>query len=250
MIAVCTLGCERKFDRLPAWPHLMNLEGDYRLCYNFEFSSPECAKLIAERFEQIPNPRGIEASLDLWSWETAAGVSWRKRPKFDQDQARLASIVCARNMCIEFAMQTGASHLLFIDGDIIPPPDIIPKLLEVDRPAVGGLVYGRGVHSRCPYIFGERRRWSQGNPPYPLVEVAHGSIGFTMFTREVFDAIRTRWGTAHYPGKPPETVSEDPAYQADVLLRFGAWMWIRLDVVGKHVGDLAADEVSGLSVIG
>ncbi|HUP03497.1 MAG TPA: hypothetical protein VMU19_05885 [Bryobacteraceae bacterium] len=253
MIAVCTLGCDRKIDRLFGWPHLTNLSGDYRLYYNFEFSNPETARQVAQQVEEIlgpGNPRGIQGNLDLWSWRTAVGPSWRRLPGFDQDQARLAPIVCARNMCIDFAMQTGASHLLFIDGDIVPPPDIIPKLLAVNRSAVGGLVYGRGVHARCPYIFGERRRWTEGEPSYTLVEVENGSIGFTMFSRKLFDAIRVRWGTAGFPGKPDEMSSEDRAFQADVVAKFGEWMCIRTDVVGKHLGDLKANEISSMTPVG
>ena len=250
MTAVCTLGCDRKINRLSAWPTLMDLDGNYRLYFNYEFSNPKDAQRIArqvEQFHHAGNKRGIPLSLDIWSWETSFGVPWRKRPRFDQDQARLSSIVCARNMCIEYAMQTGASHLLFIDGDIEPPKDIIPKLLEVGHLAVGGLVYGRGAHSGCPYIFGEKRRWRQGDPPYEIVEVEHGSIGFTMFSRKLFDSIRTRWGTATYPDGRAIATSEDPAYQADAFMRFGEWMWIRMDVVGKHIGDLAAEEVSSCS---
>jgi hypothetical protein len=249
-VAVCTLGCDRKFHQLPGWPSLLDLHGEYSVYYNYEFSDTEVAKRIVERVERLNNDcnrLNVPISLDIWSWETYFGVRWRKRPKFDQAQARLASIVCARNMCIEYAMQTESTHLLFIDGDIVPPKDIIPKLLEVDHLAVGGLVYGRGAHSHCPYIFGEKRRWRQGVPPYEIVEVEHGSIGFTMLSRKLFDVIRTRWGTANYPDGRAVTTSEDPAYQADAFMRFGEWMWIRTDVIGKHIGDLAAEEVSSLS---
>jgi hypothetical protein len=145
-------------------------------------------------------------------------------------------------MCIEYAMQTDATHLLFIDGDILPPADIIPKLLEVGHSATGGLVHGRGSHSLIPYVFGERRRyWNSG---YELSEVEHGNIGFTMISRKLFEGIRFRWGMSYYPDGRVNMTSDDPAYHLDALMKFGEYMLIRRDVVGQHVGDLAHEHAS------
>ena len=135
-------------------------------------------------------------------------------------------------------MQTGASHLLFIDGDIIPPVDIIPKLLAVDHGAAAGLVHGRGMHSHVPYVFGEKRRYMRGDPPFEVIEAEHGNIGFTMLQRRLFEAVRMRWGTSHYPDGRVSMTSDDPAYHLDSFIKFGEWMLIRTDVVGRHVGDL------------
>ena len=248
MIAVCTLGCDRKAaEGFPSWPTLFELQGDYHLYINFEVhnASAERAWDLPHEIEKkvvLPADAWGRASLDIWSWNTVGGRMWRKLPAFDQDQARLASIVTARSMCIEFAMQTDASHLLFIDADIVPPLDIIPKMLEVNRDAVCGLVHGRGVHSACQYIFGEKRRWTENG--YELVEVEHANIGFTMLSRKLFEAVRFRYGRSIYPDGRDRVTSDDPAYHLDCFLKFGTWPVVRMDVVGKHVGDLKAEEVS------
>jgi len=96
-----------------------------------------------------------------------------------------------------------------------------------------------------PYVFGEKRRWRQGNPPYELIEAEHANIGFTMLSKKLFGAIRMRWGTSYYPdGRVNMTTSDDPSYHLDVFLRFGEWMWIRTDVVGNHIGELAPNAVA------
>jgi hypothetical protein len=241
-VAVCTLGCDRKIDELHSWPSLTELDGDYSLYINYEFREASKALRASQIVEALPNAEKLKLSFDMWSWETAYGYNWRKRPKFDQDQSRLSSIVCARNMCIEYAMQTDASHLLFVDADIIPPKDIIPKLLEVDHPAVAGLVHGRGVHKECSYIFGEKQRFKKNG--IDVIEAEHANIGFCMLSRKLFEGIRMRWGNSHYPDGRVSMTSDDPAYHLDAYIKFGEWMVIRPDVVGNHIGDLKAGETS------
>ncbi len=242
MVVVCTLGCTRKKDSLPSWPYLFDLQGDYSLYFNYEVTGDDDCASVSSLIQQHDTAQLSlhRASFDTWTWNTGYGAQWRRRPAFDQDQARLAGIVGARNMCIEYAMQTDASHLLFIDADIIPPVDIIPKMLAVEHDAVAGLVHGRGAHAACPYIFGEKRRFHKDG--YELIEVEHANIGFTMISRRLFQAVRMRWGTSHYPDGRVNMTSDDPAFHLDCFLKFGQWPYIRTDVVGSHVGDLRANE--------
>lgn len=240
-VAVATLGCDRKASEgFPSWPTLFELEGDYTLYVNYEgIMSFETQQLLVHALRTTHADNFL--SIDQWQWSTLYG-RWRSLPKFDQDQARLASIVTARNMGIEFAMQTGASHLLFIDADIIPPLDIIPKLLEVNRDAVCGYVHGRGAHSACEYIFQEKRRWNEFGTT--LVECEHGNIGFCLLSRKLFEAVRFRYGRSIYPDGRDHMTSDDPAYHLDCFIKFGEWPVVRLDVIGRHIGDLKPSDVS------
>lgn len=250
-VAVATLGCTRKSSSFPSWKTLFNLQGDYTLYFNYENKLvDEDNSDIAVRamqtagIEEFVN-RDLQWSFDVWSWNTYFGKGWRSHPKFDQDQSRLAGIVCARNMCIEYAMQTNSEALLFIDADIIPPLDIIPKMLEVinaGEDAVCGLVNGRGAHKNCQYVF-----QSKG---YEVIvgaqcqRVEHANIGFTMLSSRLFNQVRFRYGYSEYPDGRKHTVSDDPAYHLDAFIKFGKWPVIRMDVVGNHVGELLPEEVS------
>lgn len=244
MIAVCSLGCDRKAaDGFPSWPELFNLEGDYSVYLNYEAQSAVSQFTVVEDLvAKYASGTNRDWSLDVWGWHTQCGRDWRSLPKFDQDQARLASIVTARNMCIEYAMQTGASHLMFIDADIVPPRDILRKLLEVNRDAVCGYVRGRGAHSACQYIFQEKRRWNEFGTT--LVECEHGNIGYCLLSRKLFEAVRFRYGTSHYPDGRVSMTSDDPAYHLDCFIKFGGWPVVRMDTEGHHVGDLKLDQVS------
>lgn len=244
MIAVATLGCDRKAaEGFPSWPFLYQLEGDYHLYFNYEDQTTGSSAREWSSWAGIMASKDVNWSFDIWRWGTTNGKQWRKLPKFDQDQARLASIVCARNMCIEFAMQTDASHLLFIDADIIPPLDIIPKLLEVNEDAVAGLVHGRGAHRSLRYVFQEKRKFRH-EKGFELIEAEHANIGFTMISKRLFEATRFRWGTSRYPDGRVNMTSDDPAFHLDSFLKFGKWMYIRTDVVGQHIGELRNNEVA------
>lgn len=251
-VAVCSLGCTRKRNSIHSWDTLTQLEGDYNLYINWEEQmvrgsyQPEDLGYIDDLYKgKLKNGKLDEENIyiDTWKWHTYEGSSWRSTPRFDQDQARLASIVTARNMCIEFAMQTGASHLLFIDADIIPPLDIIPKMLEVGEDAVCGLVNGRGTHSSLQYIFGEKREYVN-EKGIRLKEVEHANIGYTMLSKRLFNQIRFRYGVSEYPDGRNHSVSDDPAFHLDAFIKFGKWPVIRMDVVGRHVGELLENEIS------
>lgn len=261
-IAVASLGCTRKMRDIHSWHTLAQLQGDYRLYINWEFQSEpqpqdvdklkdwDNLKTISQEHKLLEttykslcelNP-SLQVNIDWWEWHSSFGADWRKRPKFDQDQARLASIVTARSMCIEFAMQTECTHLLFIDADIVPPLDIIPKLLEVGHDSVGGLVHGRGAHSDCQYVFGEKRRYHQNG--YELIEAEHGNIGYTLLSRKLIENIRFRYGVSKYPDGREHMISDDPAFHLDAFIKFGHWMTIRTDVIGRHLGQLKTEETA------
>lgn len=50
---------------------------------------------------------------------------------------RLRRITTGQNFANIFADSVGASHLLFCAADCAPPPDVLPKLLELDHPICG-----------------------------------------------------------------------------------------------------------------
>ena len=240
-VAVASLGCDRKAaGGFPAWPRLFELVGDYSIYLNYEMTSTreDDSNPVDPTFEVYRDMCALagdrEFAFDEWYWGEQ-GAYWRARPKFDQDQARLVPIVTARNMCIDYALRTGASHLLFIDADVIPPVDVIPKLMSLGHTLVGGIVPGRGCHKDLKYIFGEEREFSTGSAQ--VLEVSHGTCGCMMIERRVFDRIRFRYSIDH-------GLSEDPAYAADVLALFGEKMWLHKGVVCEHIGDLASTEVS------
>lgn len=179
---------------------------------------------------------------------------------------RLIRICMGRNLVQEYAMrrnqpENNISHILFLDSDISPPADAIPKLLELNRPVVGGHVpiYALGGPSlisdddkrirrvaRRRFAFddstaGEQAYWDEQNycnenpwvpapegyPAEALVQEHWNTAGFLMVRREVFTSVA--W---HY--NLDKGLTDDPAYQAATAAKFGP-TWVRHDIEGMHV---------------
>ena len=230
-VVAATLLCDRKArSQLVAIPRILEIAGLDRLYINIESSHR------GEAFEEVYRPlrdrlaagTPLPVDMDVWSWES----TWRQRPAYDQDQCRLDGIVMARNMARTYMLRMGATHLLFVDADVIVRPDGLQKLLALDRPLCGGLVPGRGAHSHVHYEFGVRGPVPQ-RPD--VVECTHGTCGYMLVRRDVLSTLAFRFGTSREtPGK---ALSEDPAFCSDAFLNGFGRYWIHRGVKAEHWDD-------------
>lgn len=228
MIIVSTLLCDRKkhFQQAAFETHKQLAYQDKISYFNIETSNPD------ENFSwllQALSSSGLQYHVDIWQMVS----TWCPKPQFDQDQARLVPICTARNMSIAAATCLAASHLMQIDADVIVPPDSIERLLVLNHPICGGMVPGRGDHKHVYYQ-------SSDIPEHitdDVVDVAHGTCGFMLISRDVFTRLRFRTGPSNIT--PGVWLSEDPAFteDANVLLKMGK---MRLDrrLEAKHLDDV------------
>lgn len=223
MIVAAVLTCPFKaYESHGGAPAVDKMRGVDRIYMNVEQDPSESGI-----FYDADHITGAEFSkpvdYDFW---TVKG-NWRQPRKGDQDQGyRLGRICTARNMTLDYALSQGASHVLFVDSDVEPQPDGLERLLALDKPLCGGLVPGRGAHSGFVYVFGIEK--TEGD----VVECHHGTMGYALIRREVFEVLRFRWGPAQ---KERATwLSEDPAYANDAyLMGYGRW-WIDMRAAAKH----------------
>lgn len=153
---------------------------------------------------------------------------------------RIARICAGRNMVTEYAVREGAEWVLFLDTDLTPDADCIPKLLEVDWPIVGGDVpsYCLGgpdlthhpakVWLEGGMVWPRAHRASFQNPPefgYP-VQQHWTTAGFLLVHRQLFRKLRWRCD-------PDAGMTDDPCYAADAWA-MGWPTLVRKDVIGRH----------------
>lgn len=149
-----------------------------------------------------------------------------------QTNLRTRRVVTGRNLIIEYALHHRATHVLFLDADLIPPADSIPKLLEVDWPIVGGDVpayclSGDPVLNRR--VWEGPHRWSISSAYYSFpVEEHWNTAGFLLVRAEVLQHVRWGWD-------PMDGLSDDPWFAREVEeVGFGKTL-VRKDVVGDHI---------------
>lgn len=230
-VVAATLLCDRKArSQLVAIPHILKIVGLDRLYINVESNYRDQAFEAA--YQPLTNLLAagvpLPVDVDVWSWHS----SWRKRPAYDQDQRRLDGIVTARNMARAYMLRMDATHLLFIDADVIVYPDGLQKLLALDRAVCGGLVPGRGAHSHVYYVFGPHR----SVPEHPdVIECTHGTCGYMLVRRDVLSTLAFRFGASReIPGR---ALSEDPAFCSDAFLNGFGRYWIHKEVKAEHWDD-------------
>jgi hypothetical protein len=112
---------------------------------------------------------------------------------------RFIRICMGRNLGIARALDTGASHVLFLDADARPPADVLPRLLEVDRPVVF-------AHTPSYCLNGPR---APGFPSSMDVRVHGDSLACVLVQREVVCRVGFGWD-------PDEGLSDDPRFWRDV----------------------------------
>ena len=128
---------------------------------------------------------------------------------------RLRHITMGQNLATDFSVSCGASHMLFLAADLEPPPDALPKLLEVDHPLVGGEVPTYCLSGPDVGGFG-----------FP-VQRHMPTAAFVLVARSVFNVLR--WRADGEAG-----MSDDPCYHHDARTLLGVDALVRKDCVGVH----------------
>lgn len=101
----------------------------------------------------------------------------------------------ARCHIVEAALEGHATHIFFVDSDMILPPDALPKLLARDVPVVTGLYYGR-VAPHWPVV---SKEFSQPLRPFVdygsgLSKVWGGGLGCALIKARVFTDMAVHYG--------------------------------------------------------
>lgn len=140
---------------------------------------------------------------------------------------RLRHITMGQNLATDYALSHPAcTHLLFLAGDLEPPPDALTKLVEVDHPLVGG-----HVPTYC--LDGPRataEMWTApARPMVVTVDVrAHmASAAFVLIRRDLLRFVRWRWDL-------DAGMSDDPCLQHDAREFHGVETLVRHDCIGRH----------------
>lgn len=113
----------------------------------------------------------------------------------------------------------GVEWLLFVAADTALPPDVLPKMLEMDHPLVAPLVTTYGAICRGPAVEGYPAAWK--------VQDAMASAAAVMIHRDVFK--RLRWRCDYERG-----MTDDPSYRADADELLGIPTYVRGDCEATH----------------
>lgn len=102
---------------------------------------PDHKVLIAEPIYQALPPQVYYNRIAFWKTVFANDEEqgfYRAKPMVMGPRRGIRS---ARDLAIDAVVEQKATHLLFLDDDILTCDDILAQLLAVDKPIVGGLIH-------------------------------------------------------------------------------------------------------------
>lgn len=144
--------------------------------------------LVAEPIYSAMRPEVYANRLEFWAYMSkhsgARLISLILGPR--------RSIRSARQIAVQMAMEKAASHLFFMDDDILVQPDILQQLLRVDKPIVGGLMHR---DDGDPIVFQEASigevAW-RDHPKSGAFECLAVGAGCMLIRREVLETLSPR----------------------------------------------------------
>lgn len=148
----------------------------------------------------------------------------------------------ARNEAAKEALSVGASHLLFIDSDMIFPEDGILTLASRDKLIIGANYNLR----RLPLMSTVKMSDENGEmtqvvgeqiPKYPFKCYAVGT-GFMLIRTEVFRILEGDKPWFFYESKEDGTIGEDVNFCKKARAK-GIDIWCDPTIEVKHIGDYA-----------
>lgn len=118
----------------------------------------------------------------------------------------------ARNKLVENAIESGCTHILFLDSDMTFPKDLIEKLLKQDKDIVGGMYVNRHVQTTIvAYQLGKNGLYRNitYDKPKGLVEVDGIGTGALLIKIDVFKNLPKPWFKFALHKPSGNTISED-----------------------------------------
>jgi hypothetical protein len=147
-----------------------------------------------------------------------------------------------RNTIADIALTNGTTHLMFIDADMIFPPDGIMKLIEADKP-VAGANYNVRLDPTSKILSGPTVQMmvdgrpvalEKGGLPEGLFQCYALATGFMLIDLSVFKKLRTPYFVSKQDKQNNHTTED--IYFCQQLYKKGIEIWCDESIKIGHVG--------------
>lgn len=166
-------------------------------------------------------------------------------------RASMAGLICgvegnffgalgeARNQLVRSALDAKASHLLFLDSDMIVPSNAPQRLLKHDKPIVSGLYFER--HSPHKPVMGKTRCGDWFDYPPGLSEIGVVGGGCLLVQTDVFRKISEHFKDDTWFEFFGQRTGEDLVF-AQRCRELGIKMYLDADLKCGHAGTRIVQE--------
>jgi hypothetical protein len=150
----------------------------------------------------------------------------------------------ARNKACEHALNCGATHLFFLDSDVIPPPDTILRLLAHNHPFISGVYCRRSPPAGVPVMM-RNHQWVTQYEQGKVIEVDLVGAGCLLIDTQLLRACPPQRPGAtwfdwrvHLAGLLPgeQCLSEDFTLCKHVKQKMNVSVLVDTSIMCQHVG--------------
>lgn len=150
----------------------------------------------------------------------------------------------ARNTACMRALEAGATHLFFLDSDVIPPKDAVYRLLAHNAPIVSGMYCRRSPPHGVPVMI-RNGAWVTEFPQGATIEVDLVGAGCLLIRRDVLENMPPQRQGAHWFDwrvnmqnllPPGDCLSEDFTFCLHARRAMGLKILVDTSIVCKHIG--------------
>jgi hypothetical protein len=177
---------------------------------------------VAEQQQQVAIPSGYVCVTTYGSiMQQTAGMMMEMRSHTEAQGLKNiewgmmpgALVEKARNEAVRHTLRRGHGWLLFVDGDMVAPPDALLKLLQL---AYGEMPHADIVGAYCPLrgdlalptIDTGTGTWESHYPGSGVLEVMRTGGAFLLCKRPVFEGLRDPWFRMRVPARPVDFMAE------------------------------------------
>jgi hypothetical protein len=143
----------------------------------------------------------------------------------------------ARNQIVKEFLQSDASHLLFVDQDMVVPQDTLDRLLKHELPVVSGLYFlKQWPHPLCAFDLDPEFRLLEEYAKDQLQQVDGVGMGCCLIRRDVFIAMYRRYRKGNWYNTT--LANGEDVHFCRRLLAMGVPVHLDASVDCLHVGDM------------
>ena len=134
------------------------------------------------------------------------GMSWTDKIVHDEEMRQMGrpvDVASKKQYIAEYAVDLGAEWVLFLDDDVIFPPNTLIQLLHRNKDIVGGVYWSKSEPPR-PLMFRGHMKgtfcdWHVGD----FIQVDAMGMGLTLIKTKVFKAMPKPWFSLDYTYQEP-----------------------------------------------
>lgn len=152
----------------------------------------------------------------------------------------------SRNVLVSNFLRSDCEYLLFLDSDMVFPPNIIDLLIRHDKDVVSALYFLRKKHNPCFRFYKDGNYYSTAEfPKNKLIKVDAAGLGCILIKRKVLEDLEKALGDKPFFAttyKSREHSTGEDVYFCEKIREQGSEIFVDTSIILGHYGGIIPEE--------